>query len=142
MEPTDGSLPWSASDWSEATMGESLRLAAESLCAFGGFGVASIGVVRGDEIVPIAVAGAERLVDGEGRPLDVKEILGRGEPVALLEDTLLPVAEDWGLLKYIPHDRSNMPEFGCGWSPTRAPSGTPTTCWSSRCATRPSSCGA
>lgn len=126
MEPHDpGPLPWSTSDWSEAAMGESLRLAAESLCVFGGFRVAAIAVVRDDAVVPIAVAGAARLVDGDGRPLEVAEVLGQGMPVALFEETLLPLAEDWGLLKYVPHHRSQMPELGwriesyagTGWHP-------------------------
>ncbi|GAB7002764.1 hypothetical protein JCM18899A_02350 [Nocardioides sp. AN3] len=105
-------LPWSASEWSEATMGESLRLAAESMCVFGGFGAASISVVRNGQVVPIAVAGAERVLDRDGNPVDARAVLDDSFPVAMLEDTLLPMADDWGLLKYIPHDRSNMPDFG------------------------------
>jgi signal transduction histidine kinase len=119
-------LPWSASDWSEASMGESLRLAAESLCAFGGFGAAALAVVRDDLLVQVAVAGAERLLDPDGRPLDAAETLGSSFPVSLVEDSLLPASEDWGLLRFVPHDRSNMPEFGwrldspyvgTGWHP-------------------------
>ncbi|GAA1946552.1 hypothetical protein GCM10009798_01930 [Nocardioides panacihumi] len=113
MEHTHpGPLPWSASDWSEAAMGESLRLAAESLCTFGGFGAVAISVVRDDQVVPIAVAGAESLLDADGNQRDASAILDSPFPVSLLEDTLLPVAEEWGQLRYIPHDRSSIPELG------------------------------
>ena len=108
-----GPLPWSVSEWSEATMGESLRLAAESLCAFGGFGAAAIAVVRDDQVVPIAVAGAERLLDADGRPLDAAEALGTTFPVDQFEDELLPLAETWDILHFIPHDRASvLPDFG------------------------------
>lgn len=93
-------------------MGESLRLAAESLCAFGGFGAAAISVVREDELVTIAVAGVDRVIDADGTPIAAPDLLGRSSPVDLCEDTLLPLADDWGLLKYIPHHRSNMPDLG------------------------------
>ncbi|GAA1946545.1 hypothetical protein GCM10009798_01920 [Nocardioides panacihumi] len=102
----------SASDWDDATMAESLQLAAESLCAFGGFGAAAISVVRDDQIVTVAVAGAERVLDHSGRSMDVGDVLGKSQPVSVLRDLLLPNADPWGLLHHLPHDRTDVSHVG------------------------------
>lgn len=102
----------SVSDWGDAAMAESLQLAAESLCAFGGFGAAAINVIRNDWIVTIAVAGADRFLDEEGRSIDVGRVLGRSSPVAALRDDILPHADRWGLLYHLPHDRTDVTHFG------------------------------
>jgi signal transduction histidine kinase len=93
-------------------MAESLQLAAESLCAFGGFGAAAINVVRDDRVVTIAVAGADRVLDESGTSIDVGLVLGRSSPAALLRDDILPYADRWGLLYHLPHDRNDVGHFG------------------------------
>ena len=112
MDPTSSPTSWSASDWSDATMGHSLRLAAESMCVFGGFLAASINVVRGDHLVTVAVAGIERAITPSGEILEVDEILGRTIPVSVLEELVLAQADDWGVLKYVPHTRSGLEQVG------------------------------
>ena len=102
----------SVSDWDDAAMAESLQLAAESLCAFGGFGAAAISVVRDDQIVTVAVAGAERVLDHDGRSMDVGDVLGKSQPVSVLSDLLLPNADPWGLLHHLPHDRTDVSHVG------------------------------
>ena len=108
----------SASNWDDAAMAESLQLAAESLCAFGGFGAAAINVVRDDRIVTIAVAGADRVLDESGRSIDVGHILGRSSPAAVLREDILPYADRWGLLYHLPHDRTDVTHVG--WRVDRA----------------------
>lgn len=112
----------SASSWHDPAMAESLRLAAESLCAFGGFGAVAISVVRDGHIVIIVVAGAERVLDKDGASVDVGAVLGSSAPVGIVEDQLLPRAERWGLLHYLPHDRSVGTEYG--WRVDREYDGT------------------
>jgi signal transduction histidine kinase len=102
----------SASQWGDAAMAESLQLAAESLCAFGGFGAVAISEVREDQIVTIAVAGADRFLDAEGGSVDVAHVLGRSSPVRVLRERLLPNADHWGLLHYLPHDRTDVTHVG------------------------------
>lgn len=106
------SSSWSASDWSDATMGQSLRLAAESMCVFGGFRAAAISVVRDDHLVTVAVAGVERVMTPAGEVLGVDEILGRTMPIRVVEETILPQADDWGVLQYVPHTRSGLEQVG------------------------------
>ena len=96
---------WSATNWSDPAMGQSLRLAAESICVFGGFLATAVSVVRDGQLVIVAIAGAERVKGATGEVLSVDAILGRTLPVSTLEERLLPNADDWGLLQYIPHDR-------------------------------------
>jgi signal transduction histidine kinase len=103
-------------------MAESLRLAAESLCAFGGFGAVAISVVRDAHIVTIVVAGAERVLDRTGASVDVGAVLGTSAPLSVLEEHLLPHADRWGLLHYLPHDRVQGPQIA--WRVDREYDGT------------------
>ncbi|MDH2413307.1 HAMP domain-containing sensor histidine kinase [Nocardioides sp. CER19] len=93
-------------------MAESLQLAAESLCAFGGFGAAVISAVRDDQVVTIAVAGADRFLDAGGGSVEVGHVLGRSSPASVLRDQLLPHADRWGLLHYLPHGRTDVTHVG------------------------------
>lgn len=93
-------------------MGETLQLVAESLCSVGGFTAALISVVRGDQLVTVALAGVDHVLDGDGVVVPVEELLGYTFPLASFEDGVLPVAEDWGRCLFVPHglvtDRSTF----------------------------------
>ena len=80
------------------TLLENLQLVADGVVAVAGFAVAAIRVRRGDDL--------ELLVD-TGLP----EEIGTRIPVQLMLDELA-VAEDWGLLQFVPHREG---DDGHGW---------------------------
>ncbi|WP_435742337.1 sensor histidine kinase [Nocardioides sp. SYSU DS0663] len=74
---------------------ESLQLIAEGITVVAGFGVGAIGIVRDERLEIVAVAGDE----------DARAFLtGRRTPLHLITAEL-EVAEDWGPLKFVPHER-------------------------------------
>ncbi|SFB88667.1 Signal transduction histidine kinase [Nocardioides terrae] len=83
--PLSDLLPWSTSDWSDASMGECLALGAEALCTWGGFGFAEILVLRDDAVIPVARAGWSA-VTASGASSGT---LGTRRPMQIL-DRLLP----------------------------------------------------
>ena len=96
-EVTHAPQGWRAPD----TLLENLQLIADGIVAVAGFGVAAIRIRRGDEL--------ELAVD-TGMP----EEIGTRIPVQLMLDEL-DLAEDWGLLQFVPHERGTAgPEIG-GW---------------------------
>ncbi|MCR6033246.1 hypothetical protein GGQ22_17640 [Nocardioides sp. zg-579] len=94
---------------------ESLQLIAEGITAIAGFGVAAIGLVRDDHLEMVAVAGS---------PQARRELVGRRTPLHLLT-TELEVADDWGLLKFVPHERLRSDVETWGWVPTLEPVDSP-----------------
>ncbi len=80
---------------------ESLQLIADGAVAVAGFAVAAIRVRRGDEL--------ELVVDTE-----LPEEVGSRIPVQLMLDELA-VAEDWGLLRFVSHERGSTGPEGAGW---------------------------
>ena len=80
---------------------ENLQLIADGVVAVAGFEVAAIRMRRGDELVLV--------VD-----TDLPEEVGSSIPVQLMRDELA-VAEDWGLLRFVPHERGSAGPDGAGW---------------------------
>jgi signal transduction histidine kinase len=80
---------------------ENLQLIADGVVAVAGFAVAAIRVRRGDEL--------ELVVDTE-----LPEQVGSRIPLQLMLDELA-VAEDWGLLRFVPHERGSAGPEGAGW---------------------------
>ncbi len=84
------------------TMVENLQLVADGVVAVAGFAVAAIRVRRGDYL---------ELVVDTGLP----EEIGTRIPVQLMLDELA-VADDWGLLQFVPHRAGDAsPSDGSGW---------------------------
>jgi signal transduction histidine kinase len=77
-----------------ATLIEGLQLIADGVVAVAGFAVAAIRIRRGDEL---------ELVVDTGLP----EEIGTRIPVKLMVDEL-ELAEDWGILQFVPHERSSI----------------------------------
>lgn len=91
---------------------DALQLIAEGVTAIAGFGVAAISVARDDGHMQVmAVAGSD----------DAREQLeGRRTPIGKLM-TELEKADDWGLLKFVPHERLDLGEGEWGWVPDVEP---------------------
>ena len=99
-----------APTWSEGPSRDALELIAEGVTQVAGFGIAAISVVRDDgKLELIAIAGDDGAAEA---------VRGRRTPVASLM-TELEKADDWGLLKFIPHERLDLGtgEEAWGWVP-------------------------
>lgn len=115
--PSDGDR---AHTWSDGPSRDALELIAEGVTQVAGFGIAAISVVREDGTLElIAIAGDDAAA---------QSVRGRRTPVASLM-TELEKADDWGLLKFIPHERLDLGtgEEAWGWvpDPTLVPSDAP-----------------
>ena len=103
--PGDPAPPMSAGPARDA-----LQLIAEGVTAVAGFGIAAISVVRDDgKLELIAIAGDDDAA---------QSVRGRRTPVASFVKEL-EKADDWGLLKFIPHERLDLGtgEEAWGWVP-------------------------
>lgn len=91
---------------------DALQLIAEGVSAIAGWGVAAISVVRDDgQLQVMAVAGSAEARD---------QLEGTRTPVTkLLRE--LEKADDWGLLKFVPHERLDLAEGDWGWVPDLVP---------------------
>ncbi|WP_244930278.1 GAF domain-containing sensor histidine kinase [Nocardioides sp. W7] len=91
---------------------DALQLIAEGVTAIAGWGVAAISVVRDDgQMQVMAVAGSEdarRQLEGIRTPTE-----------KLLNE--LEKADDWGMLKFVPHERLDLGEGEWGWVPDIEP---------------------
>jgi hypothetical protein len=92
------------------TLMENLQLIADGIVAVAGFEVAAIRIRRGDEL--------ELVLDTE-----LPEQVGSRIPLQLMLDDLA-VAEDWGLLRFVPHERGSTAGEG-GWIVPDVVSGSP-----------------
>lgn len=90
---------------SEADAWRSLDLVLAWLSELVGFRVASVNVVRGDELQVIALSGVEEGVRLDGTVEQADQMLGTTWPV---EELLLnlDLADDWGRFRFIPHERA------------------------------------
>lgn len=119
--PTPAARPGDqARTWLEGPSRDALELIAEGVTDLAGFGIAAISVVRDDgKLELIAIAG-----DNDA----AQSVRGRRTPVASLMAEL-EKADDWGLLKFIPHERLDLGtgEEAWGWvpDPNLAPSDAP-----------------
>jgi signal transduction histidine kinase len=100
-----------AEAWSRTALRDALQLIAEGVTQVTGFGVAAVSVLRdSNEFEVIAVAGND-----ECRA----ELMGNFTPRGDIEAEL-GVAEDWGLLKFVPHEL--LPgDVTLGWVPDMQP---------------------
>lgn len=91
---------------------DALQLIAEGVTAIAGWGVAAIKVARDDgQLQMVAVAGSD-----DAR----SELEGSRTPIAKLM-VELEKADDWGLLKFIPHERLDLGDGEWGWVPDFRP---------------------
>ncbi len=78
-----------------------------------GFGIAAISRLEGDTLVMTTVAGPE----------DVRaQIIGRRTPVSVILNEFAQ-ADEWGILRYVPHGRLPDEIMGAAWIPDIEPSG-------------------
>ena len=101
--------------WSDAPSRDALQLIADGVTRVAGFGIAAISVVRGDpgHLEVMAVAGSDQARE---------ELRGRHTPIDQLAREL-EKADDWGLLRFVPHERLQSDGFGdtWGWVPDVEP---------------------
>ena len=95
----------STGTWSEQYFQDALQIIAEGLTELVGFGMTVISVRRADQLVVVAVAGAESGRRVDGREDRAEDMLGTRWPIAIMQE-LLDVADDWGRFKFVPHDRA------------------------------------
>ena len=104
-----------ATPWSDAPSRDALQLIAEGVTKVAGFGIAAISVVRGDPgyLEVMAVAGSDQALS---------ELRGRHTPVGQLAQEI-EKADDWGLLRFVPHERLEDNGLGetWGWVPDIEP---------------------
>jgi signal transduction histidine kinase len=80
-----------------------------------GFGVAAIARLEGDTLVMTTVAGPEAVR---------AQIIGRRTPVSAILNEFAQ-ADEWGILRYVPHGRLPDEIMGAAWIPDIAPSDDP-----------------
>ncbi len=80
-----------------------------------GFGVAAISRLEGETLVMTNVVAPPRVRD---------ELVGRRTPVASIINEF-DVADEWGVLRFVPHDRLPAPLEEAAWVPDVAVSGVP-----------------
>ncbi|MCL8023903.1 sensor histidine kinase [Nocardioides bruguierae] len=88
---------------------EMLDLVTEGVTRIAGFGVAAIGLVRGDVLQIVSVAGSD-----DARA----ELLGTRTPMHLAMAEI-EGADEWGVLRFMPHDRLERETWG--WVPDLVP---------------------
>jgi signal transduction histidine kinase len=80
-----------------------------------GFGVAAIARLEGDTLVMTTVAGPEEVRE---------QIIGRRTPVSVILNEFAQ-ADEWGILRYVPHGRLPDEIMSAAWIPEFAPSADP-----------------
>jgi len=100
----------------EAVFVEALQNIAEGVTDLLGFEVAAISIARDDDTLEmVAVAGSAEARD---------QLLGHRTPIAQIERELV-TAEEWGDLRFVPHERMNIELEELGWVPDLEPSDDP-----------------
>lgn len=109
---------WTAFDrilsgaWSERVLEDALLVLAEGVCEVAGFGVAAISVLREPgQLEVVAVSG-----DADA----AQELLGSTRPLTELDRDFAD-AEDWGALRFVPHEAVEGREDDLGWIPDYEP---------------------
>ncbi|MBD8868280.1 sensor histidine kinase [Nocardioides donggukensis] len=101
-----------ARGWSSGVLQDALQMLAEGVTSRVGFAVATIQVLRStDEFETVAVAGS---------PEASAQLLGTFRPRSSFEHDLA-LAEDWGSLRFVSHDRLAPEEDDLGWVPDLVP---------------------
>ena len=92
----------------EAVFVDALQNIAEGVTDLVGFEVAAISIARDDRTLEmVAVAGSAEARD---------ELLGHRTPIAEIEQELIS-AEEWGDLRFVPHERMSIEVDNLGWVP-------------------------
>ena len=100
----------------EAVFVEALQNIAEGVTDLLGFEVAAISIARDDHTLEmVAVAGSAEARD---------QLLGHRTPIAEIERELV-TAEEWGDLRFVPHERMSIEVEELGWVPDLEPSDDP-----------------
>ena len=100
----------------EAVFVEALQNIAEGVTHSVGFAVAAISIARDDDTLEmVAVAGSTKARD---------QLLGHRTPIAQIERELV-TAEEWGDLRFVPHERMSIDVGELGWVPDLEPSDDP-----------------
>lgn len=90
---------------------DAFQLITDVVTDVGGFGVAAISVVRGQDLVVEAISGSEEARD---------KLIGARTPVDdMLEE--ISHADDWGTFRFLPHDRVDPAGHDLGWVPDFEP---------------------
>lgn len=98
--------------WAAGADDDALQLIAEGVTAVAEFGIAAISVARDDgQMQVMAVAGSDEVR---------RQLEGRRTPIAKLLAEL-EKADDWGPLKFVPHERLDLGEGDWGWVPDLTP---------------------
>lgn len=91
----------------QQSLAETLQAVVDGVVAGCGFGVAVVNILTDDGVFEtVAVAGPDEVRD---------MLLGRRNPPSMFVDEFA-VAEEWGALRFVPHDRID-PETVVGWVP-------------------------
>lgn len=100
---------------SPSELADVLQAVADGVVEGLGYGVAAISRLEGDELVMTAVAG-----DDEVR----EAILGRRTPAEVVFNEFT-LADQWGILRFVPHDRLPVETLQISWVPDYVPDDAP-----------------
>jgi len=100
---------------SPSDLADVLQAVADGVVEGLGYGVAAISRLEGDDLVMTAVAG-----DEEARAA----ILGRRTPSTVVFNEFTQ-ADQWGILRYVPHDRLPIEALQSAWIPDYVPDSAP-----------------
>ncbi len=93
---------------SSADLAEVLEEIATGVCEGLGYGVAAISRLEGDTLVMAAVGGDDAVRD---------EIIGRRTPAEQVLGREFSIADHWGILRFVPHDRLPVEQISSLWVP-------------------------
>ncbi len=93
---------------SSADLADVLEEIAQGVCEGLGYGVAAISRLEGDTFVMAAVSGDDKVRE---------EILGRRTPAENLLKREFSIADHWGILRFVPHDRLPPEQIESLWVP-------------------------
>ena len=93
---------------SSADLAEVLHEIAQGVVEGLGYGVAAISRLEGDTLVMAAVAGAD---------VDLDDLIGRRTPAENVLGREFSIADHWGILRFVPHDRLPPEQIESLWVP-------------------------
>jgi signal transduction histidine kinase len=93
---------------SSTDLAEVLDEIADGVCEGLGYGVAAISRLEGDTLVMAAVGGNHALRD---------ELVGRRTPAEQVLGREFSIADHWGILRFVPHDRLPPEQISSLWIP-------------------------
>ena len=93
---------------SSADLAEVLHEIAQGVVEGLGYGVAAISRLEGDTLVMAAVAGGD---------VDLDDLIGRRTPAENVLGREFSIADHWGILRFVPHDRLPPEQIESLWVP-------------------------